>query len=66
VGIRGMEVDWGRPKGGSCDVDEDLEEGRDGVELDVERYILSMIFAYSCQGVEILEIDSDNMSGDQL
>jgi hypothetical protein len=45
VGIRGMEVDWGRPKGGSCDVDEDLEEGRDGVELDVERYILSMIFA---------------------
>jgi hypothetical protein len=41
VGIRGMEVDWGRPKGGSWDVDEDLEDGRDGVEVDVERYILS-------------------------
>ena len=41
VGIRGMEVDWGRPKRGSCDVDEDLEDGRDGVEVDVERYILA-------------------------
>jgi hypothetical protein len=58
-----MEVDWGRPKGGSCDVDEDLEEGRDGVELDVERYILSMISAYTCREVEKQETAFDYMIG---
>ena len=43
----------------SCDND----AGRDGIEVDVERYILSMIFAYTCREYEKQETAFDYMIG---